>query len=91
MESVERICEGLIESHERYNFSRYCYKFLGSPKNVYELHCDALYHDFSVLPDKIKNSIGRDAYLVFGITNEGGFSSIWVGRHEFDAYDVEET
>ena len=87
METVQRLfglsnCNYSTEK-ECYDFSKHCYKFLGSPENVHELDCDAMYYDFSVLPNDVKGIMG-DAYLVFGITDQGKFLSKWVDRYEFD-------
>lgn len=46
---------------------------------------DAFYYDFSVLPEKIKDMMGRDAYLCFGITKNAEIVSKWVDRYDLDS------
>ncbi len=50
---------------------------------------DAYYYDFSVIPRPIQERLNlwRDAYLIFGIKNDGEMISKWVDRWDLDSPD----
>lgn len=62
------------------------HKLLGSPKHVYPCDCDAVYFDCSVLPPT-NCPLTRDAYLIYGVTEQGTFISKWIDRWELDSDD----
>ena len=59
------------------------WKLLGSPKDVHYDDVDALYFDYSVLPESGKH-MQRDSYFLFGITDKAKFVSKWIDRWELD-------
>lgn len=89
METVERLFDGHgIYQHtikKTRAFSVKIWKLLGSPEEVGEYNCDALWFAFSALPECIKEIIHGDAYLVYGITKTGTFISEWVPEDELCA------
>jgi len=62
---------------------------LNNPKIDKYCMVDAYYYDFSVIPRAIKEvlDLGRDAYLIFGITIDGHIVSKWVDRWDLDSDD----
>lgn len=64
-------------------------KLLNDPKIDKYCMVDAYYYDFSVIPHAIREKLQfwRDAYLIFGITNEGEMISKWVDRYDLDSID----
>jgi hypothetical protein len=62
---------------------------LNHPKIDKYCMVDAYYYDFSVIPHKIQEELQlwRDAYLIFGISNEGEIISRWVDRWDLDSDD----
>jgi hypothetical protein len=62
---------------------------LNNPKIDKYCMVDASYYDFSVIPRAIqeKLQLGRDAYLIFGITIEGDLITKWVDRWDLDSID----
>jgi hypothetical protein len=46
---------------------------------------DALYYDFSMLPDHLKGTFHTDMYLVYGITYSGDMVSTWATRAQVDS------
>ena len=55
---------------------------LGSRFDMHWGDCDAMYFDFSVIPRHL--NLSRDAYFIFGITENAEFVSQWIDRWEFD-------
>ena len=62
---------------------------LNDPKVDKYCMVDAYYYDFSVIPDKIQEKLNlyRDAYLIYGISEDGEFISKWVDRWDLDSSD----
>ena len=62
-------------------------KLLNHPGINEDCMVDAYYYDFSVIPEKIQVDLQlwRDAYLIFGITNQGEIVSKWVDRWDLDS------
>lgn len=91
MEILQRLFYGshvkYKEEEEVLKFCKRIWEFLGSRNDIYPSDCDALYFDFSVLPRKVQEEMRRDAYLIFGITDQGEFVSQWIDRWELDKCD----
>lgn len=82
MERLER-----FEHESYYEDEKFCKKLwshLGSRDDIFYKDVDALYFDYSGLPEHIKDKAYRDQYLVYGITDQGEFVSKWVERWELD-------
>jgi len=90
MERVERLgtdcfsC-GCCEKDDD-SLAKRIWELLGSRKDMFWKDCDAQYYDFSVIPHDVKESLKlwRDAYMLFGITDQAKFVVRWIDRWEFD-------
>lgn len=62
---------------------------LNDPKIDKYCMVDAYYYDFSVIPRGVQEKLQlyRDAYLIYGISEDGEFISQWVDRWDLDSSD----
>ncbi len=91
MERVERLDQhgGKCACSERDDeaLAKKIWVLLGSRKDLFWKDCDAQYYDFSVIPHEVRENLKlyRDAYMLFGITDEAKFVIRWIDRWEFDS------
>src|SRR5580692_11260210 len=82
-----------LDEHDRIGedekFAERICAILNDPRVDKYCMVDAYYYDFSVIPRAVKErlDLGRDCYLIFGITNEGDIVSKWVDRWDLDSPD----
>lgn len=91
MERIERLQERPTEIHGWIGDEKLAKKiwgFLGERKDMHYDDVDALYFDYSVIPRHLqgweKGQFSRDAYMLFGITENGEVITHWIDRWELD-------
>lgn len=80
---------GIFSTAKDEEISNRIIALLNHPKIDKYCMVDAYYYDFSVIPEAIQKTyyLCRDAYLIFGITNDGEIVSKWVDRWDLDCSD----
>lgn len=76
---------GTAASMIAYMAEEYIIELLQPPSKDYFISADTFYYDFSVLPERQKDELFGDAYLLIGIkTEDATVVTKWIKRYDFE-------